>query len=315
MRLSRPAALTALASLALAHAGCGIGEGAERAGEGAEVRVTRDFGQSEVGRAELKRVTESSTVMRLLRSEFEVKTRFGGRFVQSIEGLAGRGESGQRDWFYFVNGLEAGVGAAEYRLSPGDRVQWDLRSWKAAMRVPAIVGAYPEPFAHGRGGKRFPVRLECEQVGSSACTRVKGALRRSRIASSGGALGSAGANEAIRVVVGKWRRIKVVRGARLIQDGPAESGVFARFSGAGRSLSLLGEDGRALRRVRAGDATGIIAATRPEENQIVWVVTGLDDAAVNAAAGALGEKKLRAAFAVAAGGRGVEMLPLKAGAG
>ena len=34
---------------------------------------------------------EDQTVMRLLRSEFDVDTRFGGRFVQSIDGLKGAG--------------------------------------------------------------------------------------------------------------------------------------------------------------------------------------------------------------------------------
>ena len=44
---------------------------------------------------------------------------YGGRFVQSIEGVAGDAGA-KRDWFYFVNGVEADRGAAEYRLRPGD---------------------------------------------------------------------------------------------------------------------------------------------------------------------------------------------------
>ena len=302
--------LALLVTCALVVGGCGLGEGDKRGRAGAELRVTRDFGRAELGKAELERLSESSTVMRLLRSEFEVQTRFGGRFVQSIDGLAGRGEGGRRDWFYFVNGLDASVGATEYGLSPGDRVQWDHRNWEAAMRVPAIVGAYPEPFEHGRDGKRFPVRLECDDVRSRACEEVKRSLGRSGIATSGGTLGAGSVTETIRVVVALWEQAKVVRGAALIEEGPARSGVFARFAEDGRSLALLGEDGRPLRRVRPGDGTGIVAATRPEEEQIVWVVTGLDDAGVEAAARALEEKDLSGAFAVAAGRRGVEKLPL-----
>lgn len=304
--------LALLATLALLLAGCGLGAGKEQGDEGAELRVTRDFGRAELGIARLDRVTEASTVMRLLRSEFEVKTRFGGRFVQSIDGLAGSGESGRRDWFYFVNGLEAGKGAAEYRLSPGDRVQWDHRNWEAAMRVPAIVGAYPEPFAHGRDGKRFPVRLECDDARSRACELVKASLRREGIASSGGTIGAGSLTETIRVVVGRWKQAKVARGAALIDGGPSESGVFARFAENGRSLALLGRDGRPRRVVRPGDATGIVAATQPEGDQIVWTITGLDDAGVEAAARALEAKDLSGAFAVAAGERGVEKLPLTA---
>src|SRR6185437_12018962 len=32
---------------------------------------------------------------------------------------------------------------------------------RPAVRVPAVVGAFPEPFHFGSGGKRFPVRIEC----------------------------------------------------------------------------------------------------------------------------------------------------------
>ena len=104
----------------------------------------------------LDKVHEGDTVMRMLRSKFDVTTRFGGRFVQSIDGLAGQGAGGQVDWFFFVNGVEADKGAAEWHVSPGDRIQWDRRDWGAAMRVPAIVGAYPAPFTTGDGRQAPP---------------------------------------------------------------------------------------------------------------------------------------------------------------
>ena len=52
--------------------------------------------------------------MRLLQSKYDVKTRYGGGFVQAIDGARGREGDGRRvDWFYYVNGIEAPVGAAE----------------------------------------------------------------------------------------------------------------------------------------------------------------------------------------------------------
>ena len=54
--------------------------------------------------------------MRLVQANNDVETRYGGRFVQSIDGLEGGGAGGSVDWFYFVNGFEADVGAAEYEL-------------------------------------------------------------------------------------------------------------------------------------------------------------------------------------------------------
>jgi hypothetical protein len=159
--VKRLAALVCIV-LSLTAAGCGFGEGEERGGSPAEMRVTRDFGHKLLGSARIDSVHEDETVMRMLRSDFDIDTRYGGRFVQSIDGLAGTGAGGNRDWFYWVNGVEGSVGAGEFELSPGDRVQWDWRDWGATMRVPAIVGAYPEPFVHGLEGKRRPVRVECE---------------------------------------------------------------------------------------------------------------------------------------------------------
>ncbi|HEX2234475.1 MAG TPA: DUF4430 domain-containing protein [Thermoleophilaceae bacterium] len=300
----------ALASIALA--GCGLGEGEERAGGGAELRVTRDFGRTQLGAERLESVSEGQTVMRFLRSRFDVDTRFGGRFVHSVDGLPGSRGGEQLHWFYFVNGIEASVGAAEYELSPGDRVQWDRRNWEAAMRIPAIVGAFPEPFRHGIEGKKLPVRVECEDAAADPCEEVKRRLRGVGVSASGSAIGVPGAIEALRVVVGTWEEAKVARAAAELEEDPAESGVFARVAGDGRSLELLDEAGRTARRVGPGDGTGIVAAARPTDDELVWLVIGLDEEGVAAAARALDERRLRNAFAVAVTGDRVENLPLEA---
>ncbi len=80
-------------------------------------------------------------------------TRYGGRYLQSIEGVSGS-LSGQEDWFFFVNGIEGDRSAVEVTLRPGDVVWWDYRHWTGStMSVPVVVGAYPEPFLHGFPGK------------------------------------------------------------------------------------------------------------------------------------------------------------------
>jgi hypothetical protein len=302
--------LAALLACGLALAGCGLGEGAKRKGGGAELRVTRDFGRVALKQAKLAKVREGQTVMRFLRSKFDVKTRFGGGFVQSIDGLAGGGRGGQLDWFYFVNGIEAGVGAAQYELSPGDRVQWDRRDWRATMRVPAIVGAFPEPFRHGIKGKRPPTRVECADPGGGPCAKVKAKLARLGISTSSSTIGAPNGEKVIRVVVAPWKQARLVRAAAALEDGPQRSGVFARFAPDGRSLALLDDAGRPARRVKGGDGTGIVAATRGPREEIVWLVTALDGRGLDAAAAALDERKLENAFAVAARGRAVEKLPL-----
>jgi hypothetical protein len=248
--------------------------------------------------------------MRMLRSDFDVSTRFGGRFVQSIDGLKGAGAGGQVDWFYWVNGLEADKGAAEWEVLPGDRIQWDHRDWSATMRIPAIVGAYPEPFANGIEGKRRPVRVECEQVGSSACDGARKRLRKEGVSTSGSSLGAPGTEAVTRLVVARWPRARIVRGAGGLEEGPEATGVFARFTRDGHALELLDEKGETARRVRRGDGVGLVLALQPRAEELVWIVTALDDEGLEAGVRALDERRLRDAFAVAVTGDRVEKLPL-----
>lgn len=293
-----------LVACALALAGCGLGPGPERKG-GAEVRVTRDFGHRPLGTVRVKKVREDETAMRLLRSKFDVQTRYGGRFVQSIEGISGQGATGQRDWFYFVNGIEASVGAAEYTLSPGDVVQWDYRRWDAAMRVPAIVGAFPEPLLHGLKGKRIPVRVECSDESSRPCHTVKDRLDRAGVPATGASLGTSGTSHVLRVVVAPWARAKIVNAVSGLEKGPQQSGVFARV--AHGKLELLKPDGSVARTAPPG--TGLVAAFAPSEDQIVWLLTGLDQGGVQRAADALDGRTLDDAYAVAATPTGTVKLP------
>jgi hypothetical protein len=298
-----------LAGAAPVAAGCGLGPGEEREG-GATIRVTRDFGRTPLGEARLARVREDETVMRMLRSEFDIETRYGGRFVQAIDGLEGQGGGGGGDWFFFVNGVEAGEGAAEYELAPGDRVQWDYRRWDVAMRVPAIVGAFPEPFLHGLEGKRRPVRVECEDADAPVCDEAKERLEDIGASPSGASLGAPGTETVTRLVVARWPRARIVRGAPGLEDGPAATGVFARFIPGERILELLDADGEPARRVAPGDGVGLVLAMRPRDDELVWLVTALDQRGLEAGVRALREDRLRDAFAVAVTGGTVEKLPL-----
>jgi hypothetical protein len=294
------------AACALLWVGCGFGPGQAKKG-GAELRVTRDFGQRQLGApARQAKVRESDTVMRFLQGQHKVATRFGGGFVQSIDGLAGT-IGGARDWFYYVNGSEASVGAADYKLSPGDAVQWDYHDWRATQHIPAIVGAYPEPFLHGIDGKRLPTRVECESESSAACTRVKDTLAAAGANVTSSAIGVPASDATLRVIVAKFDVAAQVRGASALRSGPAASGVYARFDKA--RLSLLDAAGHNVRQAPQG--TGLVAATQQAAQAITWLVTGVDDAGVQRAAAALDQAALRGAFAVAATPTGVVRLPVR----
>jgi hypothetical protein len=139
--------LAALLLAAAALAGCG---GAGGAHGRAALWVTRDRGAEIVLDT---RVDAGQTLMRALRGVAKVETRYGGRFVQGVDGIAGS-RSGQRDWFWFVNGYEGDRSAAEYHLQRGDIAWFDYRSWSEEPEAPVVVGAFPEPFLHGYDGKR-----------------------------------------------------------------------------------------------------------------------------------------------------------------
>jgi hypothetical protein len=133
-----------------ALAGCGGGQHGT-----ATVWITRDRGTHVL----LSRsVPAGLTAMQALDRVAEINTRYAGRFVRSIDGIDGS-VTARRDWFYFVNGYEGDRSAAEYRLHAGDVEWWDFRSWAGQMHVPVVVGAFPEPFLHGFGGKTLPARV------------------------------------------------------------------------------------------------------------------------------------------------------------
>jgi Domain of unknown function (DUF4430) len=199
-------AVCCLLSAAAFAAGCG----STSAGSGrAQLWVTRDRGAHVVM---VRTVPAGLSAMQALKRVADVETRYGGRYVQSIDGVAGS-LSDRRDWFYFVNGIEADRGAVEYRLHPGDVEWWDYRSWQHEMRAPVVVGAFPEPFLHGYGGKVRSAAV----VGHGAGARALARLTRGRVAASA----PAGAN-VLRLRRGSPRftaRLRPEGGVELVYGG------------------------------------------------------------------------------------------------
>src|SRR6476646_3951903 len=276
------AVATALLLAALAAAGCGLGPGAD-VGD-VRLTVTREFGAVPVLDRSLA-ANESDTVMRLLDGEADVETRYGGGYVHSIDGVAEEQRDGDPyDWFFYVDGVESPIGAAEYELDGGERVWWDYRDWSTTNHVPAVVGSWPAPFAD----EQHPVAVECDL--KPACGAVRQALE-----GEGVDVASGEPEKAIRVLVGTWDQLRGDPAARLIEEGPAESGVYADFDGS----ELVGlDEGGAPARSFAPD-TGLVAATSRYGGLPVWVVTGATPAAVRGAAEALDTEHLRDHYAVA----------------
>lgn len=304
----RRALLLLLVLFAVAASGCGLGAGESKEG-GATLLVTRDFGSRQVGTASANPIPGGETVMRMLQRDFDVETRYGGGFVQSINGIAGGRENGRPvDWFYFVNGILAEDGSAAHNVESGDKIWWDHRDWGATQDVRAVVGAFPEPFRSGVDGKRLPVRLDCANNAEAECDDV--ARRLEDIGVSAGRSGAAGfgGEGVLRIKVGPWADIRRDSAVRQLEEGPRASGVFAKPNASGDAIELLDAEGKVERTL--GPGGGLVAATRLGGEAPTWVVTGTDHVGVAAAAAQLQEEALRNNFAIAVEGGRPTALPL-----
>jgi uncharacterized protein DUF4430 len=292
---ARAALLLALA--ALAAGGCGLGAGS-KTGE-VTLTVSRDFGGDRLQPPRTEDAHDGETVMRLLQSHYDVKTRYGGGFVQEIDGVGGGHANGHRvDWFYYVNGLQGDQGAAQRKLSPGDHVWWDRHDWTATMSIPAVVGSFPEPFLSGTEGKKLPTRLVCLGAAGRSCDEVEQRLADEDVTAVARATlpQSVGA-DSLRVLVGAWADVRKDVAARTLEDGPGASGVYAKPSADGRHIALLDAQGKVVRTLGAGE--GLVAAVHYQGQGATWLVTGTDQVGVAAAAAALTEDELDDHFAVA----------------
>ena len=305
-----PRLLSALAVtlVAVGAAGCGLGPGP---GTG-DVRVTvsENFGSRALGAVTVSKVPGSETVMRLLQRSFRVATRYGGGFVQSIDGRAGDGS--RHAWFYYVNGIQAAVGAASTAVHRGDRILWDLHDWQVTESIPAVVGAFPEPFVHGIAGKRYPTTIECGPGVQAACQSVGSALGKVGVPAATQQFGTGSGIDSLSVLVATWSTLRAALVSQLIDRGPGVSGVYARFAAGGHELQLLDPTGHVVRTL--GPGAGLIAATAPPTGlnaTPTWLITGTDAAGVAAAARALSPAAVDNHFALAVSGGAHFPLPLE----
>ena len=227
--------------------------------------ISEDFGAHVLRTA---RVAPGQSVMAALQGAAKVSTTYGGRFVQSIDGTSGSLKKGA-DWLYFVNGVEADVGASDWTLRTGDTAWWDYRRWHAYPHVPAVVGSWPEPFVHG-------VRTAPTAV--AADPPLDATLR-----AAGAAVGAA-AKAPYRVLVGADRDLRA-RDAdwRRAADQPRTYGLTAWIEGtAAFRFNADGNDN-----VVVPDGKAVAAATATAGGGVVLAVTGVDAPAAQAAAAAI----------------------------
>jgi hypothetical protein len=304
----RIGALLGAAAAASLLAGCGLGAG--RAPGPVTLVVTRNFGAQSIPPRTPPNAVGEETIMSLLMRSYAVGTRYSGGFVESINGFSGGHEvDGEpRDWFYYVNGVEAPKGAAQTKVLAGDAIWWDLHDWGAAEQIPAVVGSFPEPFRNGLEGKHLPIRIECANVAGKACRTVIKRIDALGIPAGVSAVGPGGETpDTLRLAVGPWSAVRVLLATAGLTRGPSASGVFARIAEGGNALQLLNDRGQVAEVLRG--SAGLLAAVRYPGEEPLWVLTGPDEAGALRAAEALSEADLREHFAIAISPRG-RIIPL-----
>jgi hypothetical protein len=119
-------------------------------------------------------------------------------------------------------------------------------------------------------------------------------------------------DDSIRVLVGPWARVRKDPAAKLIEAGPAESGVFADFQTGRSGYELVALDEGGEEAERLGPDAGLVAATSRYGGLPVWVITGGTAAAARRASSLLHPNLLGHHYAVAIGSAPIAIpLPLE----
>jgi hypothetical protein len=305
--IARRALPLILLLLAVILAGCPAPPATTDSGRQSKVMVavTQDFGRELVLTEEVK-IEDGTDAMTALQSVAGVETKYGGGFVQAINGLSSEYQGGSKkgDWLYYINGISLSLGARDYRLQDGDIEQWDFRDWSYQPMVPAIIGAFPQPFSSGVRGELKPTAVVYDAPFAEEAAALAAKLEGWGV--TGVALTGA---EALSDGVKEEGNLIILGGADNglileLNERHKKLGFFAYFEGG--KIKVL--DGKGAPAGEYGAGWGLIQATQNpwspggvgSGESVVFIVTGADESGVSSAAKTLiaNSDGLRYAYAV-----------------
>lgn len=263
--------------------------GLASSGSSVRIIVTRGFSEPAILEKSVA-IGEDTTALDGLQMVASVETKYGGGFVSSIEGISSKYEGSNKtkeDWLFYINGISLSTGAGGYILRDGDSEHWDYHDWSFRQFMPAIIGDFPEPFVHGTRGVVYPTVVAYQSGWEEEARQIADRLRGLGVpdvtCQSFDEL-SAGDKESSNLVLVGTSDFAPVEELnepwnRLGFFGHFEDGALVVFDSAGELVSGYG----------AG--TGLIQATQSIWNpkgvgageNVVWVVSGLDESGVKAA--------------------------------
>ncbi|TCP53839.1 uncharacterized protein DUF4430 [Tumebacillus sp. BK434] len=258
--------------------------------------VTHNFGGSSVFSQNLN-YYKGNSVMDVMHAHLEVETKYGGGFVNSINGVAsGYTDKSiftrkKRDWFYYVNGSVAGVGADAYSAQTGDTVWWDYHDWSGSgSNTPSVVGAYPHPFTVGYNGSRPGTVIYYSGSHADDANRLATALRGF---GAGNVRTAAYGNQNLIenttnvIVLGTWPELQGQSSVQDLFSAPTRTGIYAHIeNGAVQMLDYTGDESG-----QTGQALIAATGTGNGDTTPTWLLIGMDEPALDAAVNTLVSSK------------------------
>jgi len=272
------------------------------------LRVSRDFRTPPL--LEKGARLSGQSVMKLLQCCATVETTCGGAFVHSINGMtAGKSRGAGRSWFYYVNGLIAGVGATQYIPESGDCVWWDLHAYEGAGAVPALIGCFPQPFLSFRRPRTaLPLILHDgrsrEKARALALSLERQGVKEVRVQMiSDGAI----PDDAPSIIIGSWDEILRSSAVKQIYEHRDTCGVFVEFNSEGLRILALDRTPRTCL-----PRAGVILAARGGRAipMPIWLITGTDHERTSEAADILIDEPERIKGMVSAAVSGGRLYPV-----
>lgn len=249
----------------------------------------------------------------LTTSYLEVKTSYGGSFVNSINGLESGyiGQIGKReksDWFLYFNGVLAGKGAGDIKVKRGDIVWWDYHDWGSSTFTPAMIGAFPQPFTNEvvlaySPSAQAAAALLATGLGNQGIKKVKLQEVSDAIINK---------RPCPVIVLGLREEIMVIPAIRALNSNPQRTGLFCGFTNSG--FQLLNAGMREERIVKGGDYACVEAtASGMGDTNPLWLVVAEDERGLERAVSYLNQGNVNpdCAWGVVLGPQGLTPLPLR----
>ena len=252
--------------------------------------VSSNFGREIICDEKVKLIP-GEDVLGLLGRYVKVETQYGG-FIKSINNRKSARVQGQQyDWFYYINGIAANSSAKAYKLNAIDRVFWDYHPWTGATFIPAIIGAYPEPFVSGFKGQNNGVLLLHTNSAKAEAQKLAGSLKKSGTEKVEFKIIS---EEQIvkrnkpTIVIGLWRDLEKEENLKEISSRNIKGGIFAEFSENG--FSFLDFKGNKIKTHNKAVAAIVATATGLGDPNPLWILTSLDETGLEQAVDLLKKK-------------------------